>query len=145
MGGRTGSFWRDGKSTRGKGQHVAYKHLRLEDRGEVVMVHFQSSSILDQSIIDQIGAELGEVALEAAGNRKLLVNFQGVKFMASAMLGKLLPLNKRCKADKIKLKLCNISPNLMEVFKITNLTKVFEICGSESDALAAFEKRGLFG
>jgi anti-sigma B factor antagonist len=124
---------------------LTYSHLRLQDIDEVVVVNFQAGSIIDQGLIDQIGHELSEVALEAAGSRKLLVNFTGVKFMASAMLGKLLPLHKKCKNDKIKLKLCNISPNLMEVFKITNLNKVFEICATEADAIAAFGKRGLFG
>ncbi|HEY2839773.1 MAG TPA: STAS domain-containing protein [Pirellulales bacterium] len=124
---------------------MTYSHLRLQDVDEVVVVYFQQGSIIDQGIIDQIGHELGEVALEAAGSRKLLVNFTGVKFMASAMLGKLLPLHKRCKNDKIKLKLCNISPNLMEVFKITNLNKVFDICATEADAITAFGKRGIFG
>ena len=110
-----------------------------------MIVYFQATTLTDQSMIEQIGNELGDVALEAAGNRKLLVNFQGVKFMSSAMLGKLLPLHKRCKADKIKLKMCNISPNLKEVFVITNLVKLFDICGTEADAVASFDKRGFFG
>ena len=122
-----------------------YTHLRLGDQGEVLVVYFQAGSLTDQSVIEQIGNELNDVVLEASGNHKLLVNFQGVKFMSSAMLGKLLPLHKRCKADKIKLKMCNISPNLMEVFKITNLTKLFDICSSEAEAIASFEKRGFFG
>jgi len=124
---------------------VNYSHLRLQDQGEVLIVYFQGGTLTDQTMIDQIGKELGDVALEASGNRKLLVNFQGVKFMSSAMLGKLLPLHKRCKNDKITLKMCNISPNLLEVFKITNLTKLFDICNTEADAVAAFNKRGFFG
>ena len=124
---------------------MKYTHLRLQDQGEVLIVYFQATTLTDQSMIEQIGNELADVALEAAGNRKLLVNFQGVKFMSSAMLGKLLPLHKRCKADKIKLKMCNISPNLKEVFVITNLVKLFDICGTEADAVASFDKRGFFG
>ncbi len=122
-----------------------YTHLRLQDQGEVLIVYFQNGTLTDQTVIEQIGNELNDVALEASGNRKLIVNFQGVKFMSSAMLGKLLPLHKRCKNDKIRLKMCNISPNLMEVFKITNLTKLFDISNTESEAVASFEKRGFFG
>ncbi len=122
-----------------------YTHLRLQDQGEVLIVYFQEGTLTDQNVIEQIGKEFTDVALEASGNRKLLVNFQGVKFMSSAMLGKLLPLHKRCKSDKIVLKFCNISPNLLEVFKITNLTKLFDILNTESDAIASFGKRGFFG
>ena len=123
---------------------MSYTNLKLQDQGEVLVVSFLVHTITDQSLIEQIGNEFADVAMEAAGNRKLVVNFQGVKFMSSAMLGKLLPLQKRCKADKITLKLCNLSPNLMEVFKILNLTKVFQICGTEQEAIASFEKRGFF-
>jgi anti-sigma B factor antagonist len=60
------------------------------------------------------------------------------------MIGKLLTLNKRCTNDKIKLKLSNVSPALVEVFKITKLNKVFDIQTDEATALVAFEKRGWF-
>ncbi len=124
---------------------MAYKHLQLTDQGEVVVASLQPGSLVDQVMIEQIGKELLEAALEASGNRKLLVNFRGVKFMSSSMLGQLMPLYKRCKADKVKLKFCNISPNLMEVFQITKLNKLFDICGTEAEAVAGFDKRGFFG
>jgi anti-sigma B factor antagonist len=123
---------------------VNYAHLRLQDLGEVLVVYFQEGTLTDGNVIEKIGHEFNDVALEASGNRKLLINFQGVKFMSSAMLGKLLPLHKKCKNDKIVLKFCNISPNLLEVFKITNLTKLFDISNSEADAVASFGKRGFF-
>jgi len=53
---------------------VNYSHLRLQDQGEVLIVYFQGGTLTDQTMIDQIGKELGDVALEASGNRKLLVN-----------------------------------------------------------------------
>ena len=122
-----------------------YKQLRLTDQGDVLVASLLSGTLIDQNIIDETGKELLDAAFEACGNHKLVVNFQAVKFMSSAMLGKLMPLHKRCKADKTKLKLCNICPNLMEVFKITNLNKLFEISASEADAVAALGKRGFFG
>jgi anti-anti-sigma factor len=123
---------------------MQYEQVTLRDRGDVLAVYFKQDSILDQQVIDAIGHEFDRVALEAASCRKILLNFEHVKFMSSAMIGKLLTLNKRCTADKIKLKLANVSPNLMEVFKITKLTKLFDIQHDEAAALAAFEKRGFF-
>ena len=123
---------------------MQYGHVILRDRGDVLAVYFKQDSILDQQVIDQIGHEFDRIALEAGSCRKVLLNFEHVKFMSSAMIGKLLTLNKRCTADKIKLKLASVSPNLMEVFKITKLTKLFDIQSDETAALAAFEKRGFF-
>jgi anti-sigma B factor antagonist len=123
---------------------MQYEHLTLRDRDDVLAVYFKKDSILDQQVIDEIGNEFNRVALEAASCRKILLNFDNVKFMSSAMIGKLLLLNKRCTADKIKLKLSNVSPALLEVFKITKLNKVFNIQPDEAAALASFEQRGWF-
>jgi anti-sigma B factor antagonist len=95
-------------------------------------------------MIDKIGHEFDRVALEAAVCRKLLLNLQHVKFISSSMISKLLHLSKRCKVDNIKLKLCCVSENVLEVFKITQLKKLFSIQNDEATALAAFEKRGFF-
>jgi anti-sigma B factor antagonist len=115
-----------------------YTYLDLQDAGEVLVVGFKQSSILDQRVIDQIGREFEQAGLEASGNRKLLLNFQGVEFMSSAMLGKLIQLQKRCKNDKIRLKLCAIAKNPLDVFKITRLDRLFEIHDDGATALAAF-------
>jgi anti-sigma B factor antagonist len=123
---------------------MQYEHVVLRDRGDVLAVYFKQDTILDQQVIDEVGHEFNRVALEAASCRKILLNFQNVKFMSSSMISKLLVLNKRCTADKIKLKVSNVTPNLMEVFKITRLNKIFDIQPDETTALAAFEKRGFF-
>ena len=115
-----------------------YTYLELKDAGEVLVVSFRQASILDQAIIDQIGQEFEHVGLEASGNRKLVVDFHSVEYMSSAMLGKLVQLHKRCKADKIKLKLCGIAANPLDVFKITRLDKLFEIHKDAPTAVATF-------
>ena len=54
------------------------------------------------------------------------------------MLGKLIQLHKRCKTDKIKFKLCGISKNPLDVFKITKLDKLFEIHKDAATAVGTF-------
>ena len=115
-----------------------YNYLDLKDAGEILVVSFKQASILDQSTIDQIGREFEQVQLEASGNRKLLLNFAAIDYMSSAMLGKLIQLQKRCKADKIKLKLFAVTKNTLEVFKITRLDKLFELYPDAKTAVAAF-------
>jgi hypothetical protein len=43
---------------------------------------------------------------------KLLLTFAGVKGMCSAMIGKLIVLNKWCKDPKVVLKMCNVLCNV---------------------------------
>ncbi len=117
--------------------------LISQTHGDVVVVHFQDAQILDEVKIQQISDELNEIADRVASG-KLLLNFSDVKFMSSAVLGKLNNLNKKCKSNGTSLKLSNISPDIMQVFKITKLNKVFSIYESEEEALAAFNKKGWF-
>ncbi len=115
-----------------------------QPNGEVTVVSFTDSKILDEYKINQLNDELQKVAEKNAGG-KLLLNFGDVHFMSSAVLGKLVMINKKCKADKTDLRLCNISAEIMKVFQITKLNKVFDIYDSEEKALSAFNKRGWFG
>lgn len=113
-------------------------HLNIVERQDVVMVTFNNVKILDESVIRQIGGEFEKLTTEAAGERKLLLNFDRVTFMSSAMIGQIMKLYKQSKADGIALKLCSIEPTILEVFKITRLDKLLDIRKTEADALAAF-------
>ena len=120
--------------------------LRTQMVEDVLVVYFTDAKILDETRIQQIGQDLTSSAASAGQNKKMLVNFQGVQFMSSAMIGKLVLLNKKCKTDEVVLKMCAISPNVMEVFKITRLNKVFEIFDDQDKAIKSFSKgKGWFG
>ncbi len=113
---------------------------------DVLVVSFADAKILDEARIQQIGKELMELTANAKASQKMVLNFQGVQFMSSAMIGKLVLLNKKAKAEKINLKLCNITPNVLEVFRITRLDKVFDIQQDQEQAIASFDgKKGWFG
>ena len=96
--------------------------LLSQQKDDVLIVQFTSQKILSDVLIAQIGRELLELADEADG--KLLLDFQGVTFMSSAMIGKIVLLNKKCKQNKTTIKLCNIAPSIKEVFEITRLRPV---------------------
>ena len=117
--------------------------LRTQETEGVLVVQFQESKLLDEVKIQEIGTELLEAA-SAATNKRLLLNFNGVEFMSSAMIGKLVLLNKKCKADGITLKLSNISDSVSEVFEIMKLDKIFDIYKTQEKAVKAFNSKGWF-
>lgn len=118
--------------------------LMTQKSGDVLVAGFTETKILDEAKIQQVSEELNSIS-DLVEHNKLLLNFNGVKFMSSSVLGRLVQLNKKCKADKTDLKMCNISPEIMEVFKITRLNKVFDIHADEAAAMAAFQKKSWFG
>ena len=76
--------------------------------------------------------------MDEVGRRKLLLNFNNVEYLSSAALGKLITLNKKLQAAGGRLILCNIDPQIYEVFEITKLDRFFNIQKEEQAALQAF-------
>ena len=118
--------------------------ITIQSKDEVLVVYFTDGKILDSQRIEQVGLELQE-AVPQATHKRLLLNFRGVSFMSSAMITKLVMLNKSCKTEEIALKFCDVSPNVMEVFKITRLNRLFDIAETEEKAISGFGKKGWFG
>ena len=113
------------------------RRLEVEDIGDVTVVSFTDRKILDEQNIQIIGEQLFGLVDESA-RKRLLLNFSNVEYMSSAALGKLITLNKKVQAAGGKLVLCNIIPQIKEVFEITKLDKLFVICGDEQEGLQKF-------
>ena len=108
----------------------------------VLLAYFQDVRIIDETRINSLGSELTD--LINSDNKKIILNFQNVSFMSSAMIGKLILFGKKCKQTDIQLRLCNINENIEEVFSLMKLDKVFEMDKDEEKAIASFEKKGWF-
>src|SRR5271168_1265015 len=113
------------------------RRLEVEHIGDVTVVNFVDRKILDEQNIQIIGEQLFSL-VDNEGCRKVLLNFQNVEYLSSAALGKLITLNKKMQQAGGKLVLCNIDPQIYEVFEITRLDKLFKIKKDEQEALQAF-------
>ncbi len=115
--------------------------IRQELMGEILVIFIDTERLLDGPAIDVCLREIVGVLEKSEGNYVLL-HFGRVTFMSSAALGMLIRVNKKCAEFKIMLKLCNIAPDIRQVFKITGLDKVLEIYADASQAMEAFKKSG---
>ena len=113
------------------------ERLELSTEGSVTVVRFKDQKILDEADIQQLGQELSDV-VSSGEHKKLLLNFEAVGFLSSAALGKLISVKKKASVAEVELKLCSIKHELMEVFKLTNLDRVFDIFDTKDGALASF-------
>ena len=116
---------------------VQFRRLNVSDVGDVTVVRFVDRKILDELNIQELGQELFQL-VEEENKIRLLLNFHQVEFLSSAALGKLITLDKKVKAHTGKMRLCNLRPEIFEVFAITRLNTVFDIKPSENEALAGF-------
>jgi len=113
------------------------RRLEVENIGDITVVNFLDKKILDEQNIQIIGEQLFSL-VDNEGCRKVLLNFSNVEYLSSAALGKLITLNKKLQQAGGRLVLCNIDPQIHEVFEITKLDKFFKIMKEEQAALQAF-------
>ena len=77
------------------------------------------------------------IELVEAGQYHLIVDLEKVEFLDSTGLGVLVGGLKRVRGHDGSLQLVCTQERLLKIFRITGLSKVFAIHGSQSDALAA--------
>ena len=114
-----------------------YRHLGAWRQGNVTVVRFGEHRILDELAVKTIGDELNEIA-DHKDCRNLVLNFASVVGLSSLMLGKLLMLQKKMASKPGTLTLCEIEPEVQEVFAVTKLSHILDIRESEDDAIRTF-------
>ena len=105
--------------------------------GELAVVRFTDTRIVDSANIEEMGEEMFAL-VENERIKHVLLNFDGVDFLSSAALNKLILMDKKIKEVGGVLRLCELKADIREVFVITRLEKVFDIRKTEADALKAF-------
>ena len=74
--------------------------------------------------------------LTSDGGRYFVLDLAGISYIDSAGVGLLLSIYATIRNQGGDLKLLNVGPRVQELFKITNLTHVFEIYDDENQAVA---------
>lgn len=69
---------------------------------------------------------------------KLIFNLEGIVFIDSTGFGALITIFKRARENEKNFKMCNISPEAMELLKITKLDNVFEIYNTLEECINSF-------
>lgn len=112
----------------------------FQEKGRIHVGTIRTSSVLSTINVVEFGNEvIGYVEAHPAIN--LLLNFENVDYLSSAVLTELLRINKAIEAARGQLRLCGVSKVILEVFQITNLDKMFVIYhDDEAGGLRRFER-----
>ena len=114
-----------------------FECIDQNDVEDVAVVKFKDEKVVDPSRIEAMGTELLSLA-SGDEPRKLLINFENVRFFSSAAINKLIVLEKRVRAQGGLIKLCNLRPEVGDLFNFTNLDNLFPIFDSQDKAIEAF-------
>ncbi len=110
--------------------------LKLDNIGNVMVVSFNLDSKINVTVSQKIKVEVTKLI---SPHSKLVMNLEGINYIDSTGFGMLLSILRTCKNNQSLLKLCNISPEVMELVKLLQLQTVFDIRNSLDDCVKSFE------
>ena len=81
----------------------------------------------ENDLANLVATSQGEGALAERASSDLVLDFSRVAFLSSGALGKLVTLDRKTRAAGGSLKLRNVRPELLDVFHVTKLDRLFQI------------------
>ncbi len=91
----------------------------------------------DPGFTDDVTALLER--LDEKTDLSVVMNFEGVNYLNSSNIAKLLKLRKKLLSNRRKFVLCGINTNVWGLFLVTGLDKVFEFADSVATGLTSVQ------
>ena len=100
---------------------------------QILVVELQD----DPAFTDDLTAIIDETGSKTDAD--VVLQLEGVSYLNSSNIAKLLRLRKQLLSSKRRLMLCNINTNVWGLFMVTGLDKVFEFADNLPTALASLQ------
>jgi len=109
------------------------QHTKIDD---LLVIELVSEEIISSNA-DEIKSSIINLILQ--GEEQLIIDLSNVKFIDSRGLGMFISISKNVEPDG-SMVLCALSSNVMQVFELTRLTKIFSIYKDTPSAINALKK-----
>lgn len=107
--------------------------IDVEDHGEAAVIRLVGSATMD------VSADLQEelIGLVDRPMKQIVLDLSELEFVSSVGLGAIIAAHLRCRHHNCVVKLVTPPPKIRELLEVTRLTRLFDICDSVAEALAA--------
>jgi anti-anti-sigma factor len=116
-----------------------FRHIRIDPEGGVTVVRFLDREIRGEAASEDLQRELAQVAA-APKHDNVLLDLSNVELMTSSALVQLIVFHKMLEANRGRLILCNLRPEVYDVFNVMKLESMFQIEEGRPAALEAFKR-----
>ena len=110
--------------------------LKTETVKDIIVVRFENVNRFNALIADPVKEELKQFYEQP--HTKLILNLEDIDFIDSTGFGVFLSIMKTANNKYGYFRICNIHPDVMELFKLLKLHNVFEIYNTLDDCLSSF-------
>ncbi len=113
--------------------------IQVNDANGIKIVRFNDRLLFDERTVREVSEQIA-ISLPSDGTPiRLVLDFSEVNLISSSMLSKLILIQRRIDATRGKLRLCELSPILQQVFRTSNLDRLFAIDRDQRTSLEALK------
>ena len=113
--------------------------IQVSDDNGIKIVRFNDQQLFDERTVREVAEQIS-VSLPSDGTPiRLVIDFSEVNLISSSALSKLILIQRRVDATRGKLRLCELSTILQQVFRTSNLDRLFAIDRDQRTSLEALK------
>ncbi len=117
----------------------APSRIQVSDENGIKIVRFLDQHLFDERTVREASEQIA-ISLPNDGSPiRLILDFSAVNLISSSALSKLILIQRRVDATRGKVRLCELSTILQQVFRTSNLDRLFAIDRDQRTALEALK------
>ncbi len=113
--------------------------IQAQEADGVTLVRFQDHQLFDERVVREAAEQIAAALPNDGSPIRLVVDFSDVTLISSTLLSKLILLQRRVDASHGRLRLCEMSPVIQQVFRTSNLDRLFKIDRDRRSSLESFQ------
>lgn len=122
---------------------MACEFLIVQRYDNIVLAKVAKERLLEPLVIAALADDLNAEVLRSTQRLSLVLDLADVGYLSSAMIGKLVAVNKGVKALKGRMAIAGLKPPLLQMFKVTGLDKLFEFAPEAEQIILTYRRNRL--
>lgn len=113
--------------------------IHVTEMDGVSVIKFHDNQLFDERTVREANEQIAAALPNDGSPIRLVVDFSDVGLISSTFLSKLILLQRRIDQSRGKLRLCEMSPIIQQVFRTSNLDRLFKIDRDQRTAIDSFQ------
>ena len=118
---------------------AATSRIHVSDADGVTIIRFHDNQLFDERTVREASDQIAAALPNDGSPIRLVVDFSDVGLISSTFLSKLILLQRRIDQTRGKLRLCEMSQIIQQVFRTSNLDRLFKIDRDQRTAIDSFQ------
>jgi len=106
--------------------------------GDVTIITFTCQRLMGEKTVQAVGERLVRL-VEEGWHKKLVLNLGSLESVSSTMIARFITVHRKTKETGGHLAICNLQPELDDVFKTLQLHRLLNLYADQEQALKSFQ------